>query len=44
MSWKISSLLNFEITGVFVNTLTAVDKYAVKECENFQFPNPVVLS
>ena len=38
MIWKISPLLKFEISGVFVNTLTADDKYPVRDWENFQFP------
>ena len=38
MAWKVSSLLKFEILVVFVNTLTADDKYLVWDCENFQFP------
>ena len=28
-----------EICGVFGNTLTADDKYPVRDCENLQFPN-----
>ena len=32
-----SLLLKFEIIGVFVNTLTDDDKYAVPDCENVQF-------
>ena len=31
-------LLNFEILGLFVNTLTADNKYPVLDCENLQFP------
>ena len=38
MTWKISLLLKLEILGVFVNTLTADDKYPVRGCENFKFP------
>ena len=34
MIWKISPLLEFEIIGVFVNTLTGDEKYVVPECEN----------
>ena len=35
--WKISPLLKFKILGVFVNTLTAGDKYPFQDCVNFQF-------
>ena len=38
MTWKISPLLKLEILGEFVNTLTADDKYPVRDCENFKFP------
>ena len=38
MIWKISPLVKIEILGVFVNTLTADDKYSVQDFENFQFP------
>ena len=38
MIWKIPPLWKFEIFGVFVNTLTADDKYPVLDCESFQFP------
>ena len=31
MIWKMSSLLKFEILGVFLKTLTASDKYAVPD-------------
>ena len=37
MICKISPLFQFEILSVFVNTLTADDKYPVRDCENFQF-------
>ena len=37
-TWKISPLLNFEILGLFVNTLTADDKYSVPDCDHLQFP------
>ena len=36
--WKISPLLKFEITGFFVNTLTADYKYPVRDFENLPFP------
>ena len=38
MICKISPLLKFEILGVFVNTLTADDKYPVRDCGDLQFP------
>ena len=41
---KISPLLKFEILGVFVNTLTADDKYPVRDWENLQFRNEMQLS
>ena len=41
---KISTLLKFEILGVFLNTLTADDNYPVGECENLQFPIQMQLS
>ena len=41
---KISPLLKFEILGVFVNILTAEDKYPVQDCENLQFPIQMQLS
>ena len=41
---KIPLLLKFEILGVFVNTLTTVDKYPVPDCENLQFPIQMHLS
>ena len=37
MICKGSPLFNFEILGVFVNTVTADDKYPVRDCENLQF-------
>ena len=37
MTWKISPLQKFEILGVFVNTLTADDKYSVLDWENLKF-------
>ena len=41
MSRKISSLLNFEILGVFVNTLTAKQNYTHGESGDLQFPIPM---
>ena len=38
MIWKISPFFKFEILGLFVNTLTADDKYALLDCENLPFP------
>ena len=37
MIWKVSLLLKLEIFGVSVNTLTADDKYPVRDCVNLQF-------
>ena len=34
---KMSPLVEFEILGVFVNTLTVDDKYPVPDCKNLQF-------
>ena len=33
-----------EILGVFVNTLTADEKYRVQDCENIQLPIQMQLS
>ena len=44
MIWNIYQLLKFEILGVFVNTLTADDKYAVQDCEKLPFPSQRQLS
>ena len=33
-----------EILGVFVNTLTANDKYPVQDCDNFPLPTQMQLS
>ena len=41
---KTSSLFEYEILGVFVNTLTADDKYPVRDWENLQFRNEMQLS
>ena len=38
MIWNISPLLKFEMIGMFLNTLTADDKYGVPDCENLRFP------
>ena len=35
--WKIFPLVKFELSGVFVNTLTADDKYPVWDSENLLF-------
>ena len=37
MICKGASLFNLEILGVFVNTVTADDKYPVRDYENLQF-------
>ena len=42
--WKISPLVLGEILRVFVNTLTADDKYPVEDCENLQLPIQMQLS
>ena len=41
---KISPLFEFEILGLLVNTLTADDKYRVRDCESLQFPIQMQLS
>ena len=38
MIWKMSPWVKFEILVMFVNTLTAEDKYPVRDWENLQFP------
>ena len=38
MTWRISPWWRFEILGVFVNTLSADDKYPLRDCGNLQFP------
>ena len=37
MTWKLSPLLNFEILGVFVNTLTADENYPFQDSGDLQF-------
>ena len=37
MIWKISPLVKFEISGIFVYTLAADDKYPARDCENLPF-------
>ena len=44
MILKISPLLEFEIRGVFVKTLTADWKYPLPDCENLPFPIQMELS
>ena len=39
-----SPLVLGEILGVFVNTLTANDKYPVQDCDNFPLPTQMQLS
>ena len=39
-----SPLVLGEILGLFVNILTADDKYPVQDCENFQLPIQMQLS
>ena len=36
-TWKLSPLLNFEIFGVFVNTLTADENYSFQDSGDLQF-------
>ena len=38
MIWKMSPWVKFEILVMFVNTLTAEDKYPVRDWENLLFP------
>ena len=44
MMWKISRLFKLEILGVFVNTLAALEGYAVWDCEKLQFHIQMQLS
>ena len=44
MICKISPWLKLEILEVFVNTLTADDKYPFWDCENLKFPIQMQLS
>ena len=44
MMWKTSLLVEIEILGVFVKTLTADAKYPVRGCENLLLPLQTVLS
>ena len=44
ITWKISPLLNLDILGLFVNTLTANDMYPVRDCENLQLSIQMQLS
>ena len=44
MICKISPWLKLEILEVFVNTLTADDKYPFWDCENLKFPIQIQLS
>ena len=37
MTWKISPLLNFEVLRVFVDTLTADEKYPFGDSGDLQF-------
>ena len=38
MIWKISPLVKFNISSVFIDTLTADEKYPVWDCEDLPFP------
>ena len=42
--WKMFPLVLGEILGMFVNILTADDKYSVQNCENLQLPIQMQLS
>ena len=44
ITWKTSPLLNFEILGVFINTLIANVKYPVADCQILEFPIQMQLS
>ena len=44
MTWERAPLFKFEIIGVFVNTLTADDKFPVLDSVNLQFPIQMELS
>ena len=44
MIWKISPLLKFEISGVFLNILTADDQYPFRDSDNLQFRIQMQLS
>ena len=44
MICKITPLLQFEILGVFVNTLNAGDKYPLPDFEYLKFPIQMQLS
>ena len=44
MTLKISPLLNFEILGVFVNTLTADENYRFQDSGDLLFPIQMQLS
>ena len=38
MIWELSPLVIGETLGVFLNTLTADNKYPVQDCENLRLP------
>ena len=44
LTWKVSALELGEVLGVFVNTLSADDKYSVQYCQNLQLPIQMQLS
>ena len=44
MLWKISPILNFEILGAFVKTLTADENYPSGDSRDLQFPIEMQLS
>ena len=44
MTWEISPLLNFQMLGVFVNTLTADENYPFGDSGNLKFTIQMQLS
>ena len=44
MIWKVSPLVKSKISGVFVNTLAADQKYPVLVCENMPLPIQTIFS
>ena len=43
-SQNISLIINYDILGAFVNTVSANDQHPVQDCENLQFPIQMQLS
>ena len=44
MIWKLSPFFKFKILGMFVNILTARDKYTGQDCQNLQINTQMQLS